>query len=67
MIKGYKNLTEQDKALFTAFCENYKAANSSDIEFVFTAVKRQQHCLRVDMTKNNRKTYQEVFNEKSWG
>lgn len=67
MIKGYDKLSSDDKQLFTAFCENYKAANSSDVEIVFIAVKRQQHCLRVDMTKNERKTYQEVFSENSWG
>ena len=67
MIKGYKNLSESDKALFNAFCANYIAANGSDIEIVFTSVKRQKHCLRVDMLKNNRATYQEVFSEKSWG
>lgn len=67
MIKGYKNLSESDKALFNAFCKNYKAANSTEVEIIFTVVKRQQHCLRVDMTKNNRKTYQEVFSPTSWG
>lgn len=67
MIKGYKNLSESDKQLFTVFCENYKAANSSDVEIEFITVKREKDYLRVDLLRNGRKTWQQVFSPTSWG
>ena len=47
MLTGYKNLTESDKKLFDAFCDNYRAAQNSDTEIKFLAVKRAGICLRV--------------------
>lgn len=67
MIKGYERLSESDKVLFDGFCENYRRANSSEIEIQFTAVRREKDYMRVDLTKNGRKTWQQVFTLTSWG
>lgn len=64
---GYKKLTESDKKLFDAFCGNYRAAQDSATEIKFLAVKRAENCLRVDLQKNERRTYQEVFTSTTWG
>lgn len=67
MINGFDKLIESDQKLFNSFCDNYRAANSFDIEIVFISVKRETNYLRVDLTKNGRKTYQEVFDSTTWG
>lgn len=67
MIRGYEKLSESDKALFNSFCENYRRANGSDVEIQFTTARRESNYLRVDLTKNGRKTWQQVLSSTTWG
>lgn len=66
-VAGYDTLSDEDKQLFDEFKQNYIATNGSDIKIEFVAVKRQQNHLRVDLKRNERATYQEVFSPTSWG
>ena len=66
MVDGLEKLNEMDQKLFDLFRTNYRAANpESEIEFL--SAKRESGFLRVDMLKNGRKTYQEVFSSTTWG
>lgn len=67
MIKGYNALTDPDKKIFDSFCNHYRQANSSDIEIEFLSVKREENYLRVDLLKNGRRTWQQVFSGTTWG
>ena len=67
MIRGYENLSASDKALFNSFCEAYRRANGSDVDIQFTTVRRESNYLRVDLTKNGRKTWQQVLSSTTWG
>lgn len=67
MTRGFEKLTDADKKMFESFCANYRAAQDGQTEVEFLAVQRKSGCLRVDLTKNGRKTYQEIFTSTTWG
>ena len=66
MVKGYSLLSDSDKKLFDSFCNNYCRTNGS-VEIAFLSVRREKNYLRVDLLRNGRKTWQQVFNSTNWG
>ena len=67
MVDGVEKLNETDQTLFNLFCTNYRAANDSETEIQFLSVQREENYLRVDMLKNGRRTWQQVFSSTTWG